>query len=166
MTRKKWDGGMEAVHVLFFQMLFNFYFSIQVERNSLVFVLSCCVQSALQKCSALLKPPFSYFVLNVPLVTNCLFRFQQYDMIPNSHRFFQSAVCFVCNSETHDTIFFLGRVKLQCKKYRMLARQWYRLVVIISLFLAARRKLSVSMTMVKHMYKFSVYLIWKEKHSR
>lgn len=73
---------------------------------------------------------------------------------------------FVCNSETHDTIFFLGRVKLQCKKYRMLARQWYRLVVIISLFLAARRKLPVSMTMVKHMYKFSVYLIWKEKHSR
>lgn len=103
---------MEAVHVLFFQMLFNFYFSIQVERNSLLFVLSCCVQSALQKCSALLKPPFSYFVLNVPLVNNCLFRFQQYDMIPNSHRFFQSEVFFVCNSETQDTIFFSRSSKI------------------------------------------------------
>lgn len=155
-----WNGSCTCTifsDALFSEFLF-FY--------SLLFVLSCCVQSALQERSALLKPSFSYFVLNVPLVTNCLFRFQQHDIIPNPHRFFQSAVFFVCNSETHDTIFFLGRVKLQCKKYRMLARQWYRLVVIISLFLAARRKLSVSMTMVKHMYKFSVYLIWKEKHSR
>lgn len=157
---------MEAVHVLFFR---SSLISIFLFRLSVIVCFSYWVAVFKVHCKNVvhsLKPSFSYFVLNVPLVTNCLFRFQQYDIIPNSHKFFQSAVFFVCNSETHDTIFFLGRVKLQCKKYRMLARQWYRLVVIISLFLAARRKLSVSMTMVKHMYKFSVYLIWKEKHSR